>query len=139
MQRQPADDLLLCVFRMSEMLPGQRKSWMRSGSDIGITDQRKNGMVERRGRNLNSSALRGSCIRGQDTCQQLPLLAGNKFLVFTGVIAAFAYQSANIGFFEPELIKPGKLREHLEIGYIAVFEKECSLARIGLKALHMVP
>src|SRR5438552_1931987 len=98
MQCQPADDLFLCVFRMSEMLPGQRESWMRSGSDIGITDQRKNRMVERRCRNLNSSVLRGSRIRRQDTSQQLPLLAGNKFLVFTGVIAAFADQSANIGF-----------------------------------------
>src|SRR5947209_754360 len=139
MQRNGPRDLLLRVLRMTEALPGQRQSSMGGRTCIGITQQREDRVIERRGGDFDCAALRRRGVSRQHFREQLALFADNELLILKRVTAALVDESAYVRIIEKKFIHPGNLREHLQVTYVTVFEKEGGLADVGGEALQVFP
>jgi hypothetical protein len=54
--------------------------------------------------------------------QQLTLLPNHELLILQRIVPAFLDQCRNLRLFQEEFVKPGYLREHLEVGKILRLE-----------------
>src|SRR5262249_43833789 len=88
MQGNGPRDLLQRIFRMMEALPGQRQSGVGDSSCIGITQQREDGMIKRRGGDFDATTLRRRRVGRQHFGEQLTLPADDELLVIQAVIAS---------------------------------------------------
>src|SRR5580700_11106480 len=97
----------------------KRKTRARNRAQIGIADQRQDGMVERRGGDFDLAARAEFAIHRQYTRQRFPLLAGDHFLLGQREIAALADESDQFRIARQQiLIKPGHKMEDLEVAKI---------------------
>ncbi len=83
---------------------------MRDGGDIGVANQRQNGVIERGRRDLDLAGCRQTPIGRQDQGQDLQLLAPHESLIVQAEIAALLDQRAHLRIpIEELLIEPGYL------------------------------
>ena len=86
----------------------QRHVGMGDGSDIGIAQQRQDGVVERRDRNLDLAALGEAGVSGHHEAADFGLLAAHQRLVGGGEVAALVHQGLHVGIgFQEDLVEPG--------------------------------
>ena len=134
-----AHQLLARVFGMPKPVLRQGQARRRNRSGIGVADQRKNGMIERRGRNLDRSFLRGVGIRRQNLAQQFPLARDHKTLIVERVVALFLDQRGNVFIFQKEFVEPCDLRQHLQVGEVAALESTSPPSRANNRARGTAP
>src|SRR5215470_14488727 len=79
-----------------------------------------------------------ACVSGQNLSKEFLLLMNNKLLVCLCVIAPFFYQLADV-IVQPEFIKPGNLREHLEISNVIVIKETGSTSAVAGETLKSFP
>src|SRR5437879_3972081 len=107
---------------MSETRARQRQAGAGHPAEIGVTKQRKNGMVVRRGGEFYQSALRRRSIRRKDRGQDLARLGEDKLLIFRVIPLTFRDECLNlsIGVFtlDEEFIEPCNLRKHLQVSKV---------------------
>ena len=103
---------------MAKAILGQRQARSGNRAHVGIADQRQNRVIERGGRNLDSSVLRGFGVRGQDFGQQFALMGHHEALVVQRVAAAFLNEPGDVGIVQEVFVEPGDLREHLQVGKV---------------------
>jgi hypothetical protein len=60
---------------------------------------------------------------GQDLCQQFLFLLNYELLILEGVAMTFSDQGCDICLVEEELVKPGDLRKHLQVGEVLGLKK----------------
>src|SRR5215469_18064509 len=107
---------------MTEAIVGKRQPGGGNSARIGVRDQRQNGMVERRSRNLDSPPSCCLSVRRQNLADQIALVFGHKFLILEGKSTPLANQFPSFGFLEKVFVVPGKLRKHLQIGEVLQLE-----------------
>src|SRR6185437_9924617 len=110
-----AQKLLARIFRTAEAIVRHRQSGAGDCSGVGVTDERKNRMVERGRGDLRASALCGGGVRGQYFGEQLALVLNDEVLLVTGEAAALLDDPGHFGLIEKKLVEPGNLREHLQV------------------------
>src|SRR5262249_60448375 len=96
-------------------------------------------MVKRRCRDLDSTAALRACVGGQNLREKFLLPMNDKLLVCLRVIASFFYQLGDVRVVQPEFIKPGNLREHLEISNVIVIEKTGGSSAVSGETLKSFP
>src|SRR5947209_14465941 len=116
---------------MGKALVRKRQSRTGCPSRVCVTNQRKNGMVERRRRYLDRSLLRRLRIRRQHRRQNLSLLGDDELLVVWRIVALLRHQSLDFLLLQKKLVKPCQLREHLQVG--EVLRGEALLRRLRLE------
>ena len=123
MQIQSALQLLARVFGMAKTILRQGQARGGNRAHVGIADQRQNRVIERGGRNLDSSVLRRFGVRGQDFGQQFALPRDHEALIVQRVIRALFESARDIGIVQKEFVEPGDLRKHLQIGKVLRLKK----------------
>src|SRR6185312_525166 len=108
-----AQKLLARVFRTAEAVVGQRQSGTGDRSGVGVTDERKNRMVERGRGDLRASALCSGGVRRQYFGEQLALMVNDKFLFIARKTAALLDDLRYFRLIEEEFVIPGNLRKYL--------------------------
>ena len=89
-----AHELLAGVFRMAKRGHGQRGSHVGHARDVGIAQQRKDGVIERRGRNFNLPGGSGSPVFGQHAPQKFDLFLAKLLLVLLGKVNSLSWPGA---------------------------------------------
>src|SRR5579862_1361533 len=113
-------ELFARIFGMAVRATRQRRARIGDASDVGITEQRKNGMIERCGAEFDLSALRSLAINRQNHLQKFQLLRLQRLFVFFAVILPFRGKTIdNLISCEPNLFHPGKLRKKLQVAPVA--------------------
>src|SRR5215467_14191293 len=95
----------------------------------GVAHQRQDGVVKRRGGNLNSAAVERGLVRRQDASQEFFLFADHQPLIFQSEVTPLLDKSANLRLLLEEFIHPGNLRKHLEVSDVAIGKAP---ARVGM-------
>ena len=116
MKIERAHQLFARVFGMTKPVLRQRKARRRSRARIGVADQGKNRVIERRRGNLYRTFLGGLGIGGQNLGQQFPFALDHKTLIVERVVALFLDQRGNVFVFQKEFVEPCNLRKHLQVG-----------------------
>src|SRR5690242_6654336 len=80
-------------------------------------------MIERRGRNFDSSLFRRLSMRRQNFADQLALALYYELLIFPRESPCFLDQLGNRWFFQEKFVVPCNLRQHLQIGVILSCKK----------------
>ena len=66
--------VLASVLGVAKGPPGERSGGIRDAGDIGIANERKNGMIERRGADFDLAVRGGVTIGGENQAQKFLLL-----------------------------------------------------------------
>ena len=74
-------ELFASIFRMAERGRGQRRSGIRDARDVGVAQQRKNGVIKRRRRNFDLPRGSRFPVFGQHAPEKLDLLFAKLLLV----------------------------------------------------------
>ena len=115
MQRDAALDLLARIFRMLEALR-QREPGRGDASNIGVAEQRQDGVIEGSRRKLHQAALLRRTVRRQHATNEFALLAHDELLIVCRISAAFGDEGRDVWLLEKEFVEPGYLRENLQVG-----------------------
>ena len=115
MQIQPTLQLFTRIFCMKKTILGQRQSRRRNGAHVRVTDQRQDGMVERRSRDFDSSLLHRCGMRGQHFSHQCTLSANHECLILEREPTTLFDECGDVWLVEEEFIKPCDLGEHLQV------------------------
>src|SRR5579884_11046 len=115
-----APELLSGILRMTKSSARKRRRGIRHAGDVRIAKQRKNGMVERRGAELDLAAGCRLAINRQNHAKKLELffLQGG-FIRLGEVLPLRSQPDDHRVFFEPFFVHPRKLRENLEVAPVA--------------------
>src|ERR1039457_4770224 len=96
--------------------PKRKLSAAGSRGDIGVAQQRQDGVIVRRGGDFDLADAGHLAIDREDLAEDLQLFASHQPLVVERVIGAFGKQVANFGVGGAELlVEPDQLRDHLEV------------------------
>ena len=112
------------IFRTAVGAARERCAGIGDARDIGIADQRKDGMIKRCGAELDLATLGRVVIRREHQAEEIKLLFSQGGFVLLREVLPFRGQTADdLIRFEPGLIHPGKLREELQVAPVARSER----------------
>ena len=112
--------MLARIFGTAVGAARQRRAGIGDAGDIGIADQRKDGVVEGSGAEFDLAALRRITICREHQTQELELLFSEPGFLLLCVILSFRCETADeVVLFEPGLFHPRQLREELQVAPIA--------------------
>ncbi len=135
-RRQGKLYLLFGVLGMAKTKARQLQSRARLLPGIAVAEQRQNGMVKRRRRQLHLLLAGGFGVSRQDGTDDLHLLADHQFLLAPAEVAALADQLANLRLLEKKFVEPRQLRKHLQVGVILIAQAVDHEIEIAPRSLH---
>src|SRR5260370_17235863 len=98
----------------------ERRGRIGDTRNIGIADQRKDGVIERSSADFNLTALRRVAIRREHQAQEFKLFFSQGGFVLLGVVLPFPAQTAdNVILLEPGLFLPPPPRNQLQVAPVA--------------------
>src|SRR5205823_14320605 len=120
--------LLASVLRPAECAARERRPRICDARHIRIANERQDGVIKRRGADLDLPPRGGVTIRGENQAQEFLLLLFQGGLVILRVVLPLRGEPAdNLIFLEPGLLHPTELREQLKVAPIALRKSDDGL------------
>jgi len=96
-------------------------------------------MIVRSGRQFDGATLGRRAIGGQHALQNLVLLAHHEALILFAIALTFFHQCLDRRIAQVILVKPGNLREHLQVAIVALGEGDGGVGRLRPGGKHLLP
>src|SRR6516225_1684912 len=124
--------LLASVLGPAEGAARKRRGRIGNARDVGVTQERQNGVVERRCADLDLATRSCVAVRRQNQTQQFQLFfLQGRLVILGGVFAPRSKAAHEFVFLKPRFFHPGELREKLEVSPVASGESDKSLSTPG--------
>ncbi len=124
--------LFASILGPAESAARQRRGRVGNTRDVRVTQERQNGVVERRRADLDLAARGCVAIRRQNQTQEFQLFSPQGGLVILGVVFALRCEAADdFVLLKPGFFHPNELREKLEVPPVASGESDKSLSAPG--------